>query len=217
MKKPNSLLETDVIDALDWDDLLDDSLIVVNARDGMVTLTGTVPTYYEWTLASEDAWSVGGVTGVGNELVIGLVGVAFVDSDIAAAAVVALDADTHVPADAVTVEVVNGWVTLGGEVRHHFQRQSAVHAVRRLDGVIGITDKITLTSEPIPSDVVERINKALYRNAIIDDSLIEVTNVDHTIYLDGTVGSWAAMTAAEDAAWAAPGVNDVVDRLVIVP
>ena len=65
--------------------------------------------------------------------------------------------------------------------------------------------------------MVDRINKALRRNAIIDDSLIQVTNVDHTIYLDGTAGSWAAMTAAEDAAWAAPGVTDVIDRLVIVP
>jgi osmotically-inducible protein OsmY len=217
MHKPNNLLETDVIDSLDWDDLLDDARIVVSAKDGKVTLTGTVPTYYELTRAGEDAWSVGGVTAVDNELLVGLVGETIADAAIADAAVVALKADRHIPQGAVTVEVVNGWVTLGGEVRHHFQRQSAEFAVRRLDGVLGITDKIALTAEPIPSDVVDRINKAFIRNALIDDSRIEVTNVDHTIYLDGTAGSWAALTAAEDAAWAAPGVHDVVDRLVIVP
>jgi osmotically-inducible protein OsmY len=217
MHKPNNLLESDVVDALDWDDLLDDSRIVIKANDGNVTLTGTVPTYYETTLAAEYTWSVGGVTGVDNELVIGLVGAAMADADIAAAATLALNANRFVPQGAVTVEVVNGWITLGGEVRHHYQRQAAEHAVRQVDGLLGITDKIALTSDPIPSDVVDRINKALRRNAIIDDSLIQVTNVDHTIYLDGTAGSWAAMTAAEDAAWAAPGVTDVIDRLVIVP
>ena len=70
---------------------------------------------------------------------------------------------------------------------------------------------------PIPSDVADRINKAFRRNAIIDDSLIEVTNIGHTIYLDGTVGSHQARQEAEDTAWDAPGVTEVVDRLVIVP
>ena len=65
--------------------------------------------------------------------------------------------------------------------------------------------------------MADRIKKAFGRNAIIDDSLIEVTNTGHTIYLDGTVGSYAALTQAEDTAWEAPGVTDVIDRLVLVP
>ncbi|MGO9854261.1 MAG: BON domain-containing protein, partial [Acidimicrobiales bacterium] len=114
-------------------------------------------------------------------------------------------------------DVVAGWVTLSGEVRRHFQRRSAEHAVRRIKGVLGITNKIALTSEPIPSDVADRINKAFRRNAIIDDSQITVTNVGNTIYLDGIVGSWYADEKAEEIAWAAPGVAEVIDRLVIVP
>jgi len=217
MHKPNNLLESDVVEELDWDVLLDNSRIVVKAKDGRITLTGTVPTYYEFTLASEDAWSVGGVTAVDNALLVGLVGAAITDVDIATACIVALDADRFVPKGAVLADVSNGWVTLSGEVRRHFQRRAAEHAVRRVDGVLGITNKIALTSEPIPSDVVDRIDKAFRRNAIIDDSLIEVTNVGHTIYLDGTTGSWFAMRAAEDAAWEAPGVTEVIDRMVIVP
>ena len=217
MHKPNHILELDVKDELAWDLRIDDSRIVVKAKDGCVTLSGTVPTYWESTLATDDVWTVGGVTAVDNELLVGLVGEAIADADIAAACMRALDGDHFVPKGAVNPVVTDGWVTLTGEVRHHYQRQAAEHAVRRVDGVLGVTDKLTLTSEPIPSDVVDRINKAFQRSAIIDDSLIEVTSTGHTIYLDGTAGSWIARQSAEDAAWAAPGVDDVIDRLVIVP
>jgi osmotically-inducible protein OsmY len=97
MYKPNSLLESDVADQLDWDLLLDDSRIVVNAMDGEITLTGTVPTYNDATLATEDAWSVRGVKAVDNELLVGLEGEAIADADIAAVCMKALDADRLVP------------------------------------------------------------------------------------------------------------------------
>jgi osmotically-inducible protein OsmY len=216
MQKPNNLLEMDVKDELDWDPRLDDSGIIVKADDGQVTLNGSVYTYYESGLAEEDAWSIGGVTLVENQLMVGLAGEAIADADIAADCVAALARDRFIP-DSVNVVVTHGWVTLTGEVRHHIQRQAAEHHVRRVDGVLGVTDNIVLTSDPIPSDVVDRITRALRRNALIDDSLIQVTSVDHTIYLDGTVGSWAAMDKAVDTAWEAPGVGDVVNRLVIVP
>ena len=217
MHKPNNILKLDVKDGLDWDFRIDDTRVLVEAKDGRVTLSGTVPTYYESILAEEDAWNVGGVTAVDNELLVGVVGEAIADVDIAAACITALDADKFVPKGAVSPSVTDGWVTLTGQVRHHYQRQAAEHAVRRVKGVLGINDRIVLTSEPIPSDVVDRINKAFRRNAIIDDSLITVTNTGHTIYLDGTASSWVALQAADNAAWAAPGVDNVVDRLVIVP
>jgi osmotically-inducible protein OsmY len=217
MHKPNNILELDAKDALDWDFRIDDSRIAVEAKNGCVTMRGTVPTYYESTLAEDDVWTVGGVTEVDNQLLVGLLGAAMADDDIAAACKLALDSDNIVPKRAVSASVTDGWVTLTGEVRHHFQRQAAERSVRRVDGVLGITDEVGISSEPIPSDVVDRINKAFRRNAIIDDSLITVTNSGHTIYLDGATDSWAARQAADDAAWAAPGVDDVIDRLVIVP
>jgi len=217
MHKPNNLLEIDVKDEFDWDPELDDERIVVKADDGRVTLTGTVPTYYDATRAVDDAWIVGGVRDVDNELLVGLVGGAITDIDLAAACDRAIDADKFVPKGSVTAVANNGWVTLTGQVRRHFQRQAAEFAVRRVDGVLGITNNVAISSEPIPSDVADRIKKAFRRNAIIDDSLIEVSNTGHTIYLDGTVGSYTAREQAVDTAWAAPGVTDVVDRLLIVP
>ena len=81
----------------------------------------------------------------------------------------------------------------------------------------GITDNITISSDPIPSDIATRISNALSRKSVLDDSVIEVTNDGSTVYLDGTTDSYTAMQTAEDTAWGAPGVTDVVDRLVVVP
>ncbi len=217
MHKPNNLLEIDVRGEFGWDPLLDATRIVVNANDGKVTLSGVVPTYYETVLADEDASRVGGVTTVDNQLLVGTLGEATVDEAIVAECTTALDGDRFVPHGSVSVVVCAGWVTLKGEVRHHLQRRAAEHAVRQVDGVVGLTDRINLTSGPIPSDVGDRIKRAFERNAIIDESLIEVTNSGHTIYLDGTVPDRFAMDEAVGTAYLAPGVREVVSRLVIVP
>jgi osmotically-inducible protein OsmY len=79
MHKPNNLLELDLRDEFAWDPMLEDARIVVKADDGRVILTGTVPTYYDATVATDDAWAVGGVREVDNELLIGLVGSALAD------------------------------------------------------------------------------------------------------------------------------------------
>jgi len=216
MHKPNNLLQSDVAEELSWDPQLDDSRIMVSAKDGQVTLTGSVPTFYEVGLASDDVMLVGGVKGLDNQLLVGLLGDAITDADIATAALNALDADRFVPNGAVNVDVLEGYVTLSGEVRHQYQRKAAEFAVRRVDGVLGMDDKIGLTSEPIPSDVADRIQKTFKRRAIIDDSTVEVSNDKNTIYLDGRVDSWSAREAADDAAWEAPGVDNVVDRLEVL-
>jgi osmotically-inducible protein OsmY len=215
--RPNAFLEADVRDELTVDSLLDSSRILVSAASGHVRLSGSVPTYEQSELAAEDAWRVRGVLAVDNELLVGPVGEALDDAEIAARAAAALD-DTHtVPPGAVTVSVLQGHVTLAGTVRRHAERRAAERAVGRVQGVRGITDNIELTAEPIPTDVVDRITRALQRSAIVDDSAIEVSNVGQTIYLDGVTTSWFGKKAAEDAAWSAPGVAHVVDRLVIVP
>jgi osmotically-inducible protein OsmY len=217
MRKPNNILEKDVMDELSYDPWLDNTQINVKADDGRVTLTGAVPSYSELLEATDDAWGVKGVTSVDNELMVGLVGETLADADVASRCMDALGGERLVPKGAVTVDVLDGWVTLGGHVRHHFQRAAAKFAVQRVKGVRGITDNITISSDPVPSDVAQRISDALNRKAVLDDSVIQVTNEGSTIYLDGTTDSYTALQTAEDTAWAAPGVTDVIDRLVVVP
>ena len=204
MHRPNELLEADVRDQLDADTLLDSTRVMVSASHGRVTLSGSVPTYEQSLQAGEDAWRVRGVNAVENALLVGPAGEALDDSHMLA------------PGE-VAVSVVDGHATLVGTVRRYSQRRAAERAVGRVPGVRGITDEIELTFEPIPNDVVDRIAGALRRSAVVDDSTIEVSNVGQTIYLDGVTTSWFGKKAAEDAAWGAPGVARVVDRVMIVP
>jgi len=213
MHKPNALVEFDVRDTLDWDPAIDDARISVKADDGVVTLTGTVPTYRQSLLAARDASTVGGVHDVDNELLVGESGREITDAELQGACEAAIDRDRFVPTGAVAVTVDGGRVTLRGHVRHHYQRRAAEHAVSHVDGVLGIDNAIVISSDPVPGDVARRIHKALKRDALVDDSLIEVTNRGSTVYLDGTVDSYLARLEAVDTAYDAPGVTDVVDRL----
>jgi osmotically-inducible protein OsmY len=217
MDKPTSLLASDVRDELDWDPLLDGRRILVEADEGRVTLTGAVGTYFDVIRASEDAESVRGVKTVDNQLLVGPVGEAIADVGIAADCRAALHADRFVPAGAVTAQVTDGWVTLSGHVHRHYQRRAAERAVERLTGVLGLSNEIVVSDEPLPEDVNENIRKALRRNAMLDDSLIKVSSSGHTVYLDGTSGSWPAKKKAEDIASGAPGVAEVVNRITILP
>lgn len=217
MHKPNSLLEDDVRDTLEWDPALDDHRITVKADHGQVTLTGSVPTYYDRGRAEEKTWTVGGVKAVDNEILVGPIGEAINDRDVAERCAVALDHERFVPKGSVTVTVTNGDVKLRGQVRNPFQRHAAEVAVTSVEGVLGVENLIAISSAPIPSDVTERIHKAFERDAIIDASKIRITNEGHTVYLTGTVASYAVMRTAVDTASHAPGVREVINNLVIEP
>jgi osmotically-inducible protein OsmY len=217
MHKPNHLLEFDVKDTLDWDSAIDALRIEVKADDGHVALTGSVQSYYEKIRATDDAWSVGGVKTLDNELLVGIEGAVINDVQLEQACRDALDHDRVVPKGSVTATVRDGYVRLRGHVRNPFQRDAAEVVVSRLNGVLAIENLVVISSEPIPSDVADRVNKAFKRNAIIGDADIKVSNDGHTLYLTGVVGSYVAMRAALDTAWQAPGVDNVVNDLVIAP
>jgi osmotically-inducible protein OsmY len=217
MQKPNHLLEDDVRDTFEFDPALDNHRIAVKADHGRVILTGSVLTYFDRVRAADDAWTVGGVKAVDNEILVGPVGEAINDSEVAARCRDALDHERFVPKASVTVTVTNGDVKLRGEVRNPFQRHAAEDAVMFVEGVLGVENLIAITSEPIPSDVEDRIHQAFKRNAIIDEAKIKITNEGHTIYLTGTVSSAVAMRQAVETASHAPGVREVINDLVIEP
>lgn len=216
MHRPNNLVESDVREALDYDPGLNATRITVKAEDGCVTLSGAVETYPEVERAAKAARYAMGVKAIDNQLAVGPIADAIADLEVAVAAREALDRNRWVPRGSVQVKVADGWVTLTGEVRHQFLRQAADHAVGRVPGVLGVTSRITLTDEPIPLDIAARIEKAFRQNGIIDDSVIQVTDRGHVIYLDGVVNSWEALGTALDVAWSAPGVKEVMNNLTLI-
>jgi osmotically-inducible protein OsmY len=152
MREPNHVLEVAVRETLDWDPLVDDTRVVVKADDGHVTLSGSVPTYYEKVRASEDTRTVAGVMRLTNDLLIGLPGDRVDDAKLTDACNHALALDRFVPNGAVNANATNGVVQLRGHVRSHFQRQAAVFTVSRVDGVLGVEDGVSVSTERTPPD-----------------------------------------------------------------
>jgi osmotically-inducible protein OsmY len=190
--------------------------IGVAAKDGIITLSGRVPSYWEKMAAERAAARVSGVKAVVNEVEVHLPGSSErTDEDIARAAVNALQWNVLIPLDRIKVKVSKGWVTLEGMVDWQFQKTAAEKAVRKLIGVKGVIDLIELKPSVSKGEVKAAIEGALKRLAEIDANKIKVETEDGKVVLSGTVRSWFEREEAERAAWAAPGVRTVEDRIAV--
>ena len=209
-------IQADVLDELKWDMRVRPNEIGVVVKDGVVTLTGWVDSYLKKLAAEEAAHRVPGVKAVANDIEVRLPGSAErTDADLAAAVLNALKWDAAIRADKLDVTVCRGWVTLKGEVDYAFQKRDAERAVERLAGVKGVTNLIVVKPRVAPSDLKQQIEKALVRNAETDAQRITVEVQGSKVILRGTVRSYAEKKAAEEAAWSAPGVTEVDNRIVI--
>jgi len=216
LMKSNTQLQRDVMDELQFEPTVDASNIGVIAKDGIVTLTGKVSNYAAKYAASEAAERVTGVKAVTDEMKVDLPAYhQRDDQDIAQAAVNALKWHVWVPKDALKVKVDKGWVTLEGTVDYRFQQTAAEDAVQNLTGVTGVSNLIGLRAVVVPSDIKVKIENALNRAAELDGERIKVEVDGNKVVLRGKVASWAERDEAERAAWSAPGVWDVDDKLEI--
>lgn len=209
-------IQQDVLAELKWDARVHPNEIGVAVRDGVVTLTGQVDAYARRWAAQDVAHRVKGVTAVANEIEVRPPGTAErSDTDIAEAVAHALVWDAFVPAHRIDVTVSKGWVTLRGEVDWHYQKSDAERVVRRLAGVRGVSNLVTLKPTVTVAEVKEKIENALIRSAEIDADRIRV-QVDHgKVVLKGKVRSFAEKQDAERAVWSAPGITAVENHLVI--
>ena len=211
-------LQENVQGALDWDPSIDIADVGVTVDQGVVTLRGVVKTFTEKAAAERVALGVYGVKALANDLKVKILnGREQTDSDIALAAVNALKWNTLVPPDKVAVTVSSGWITLKGDLDWQYQREAAGRAVRDLIGVVGVTNNINVRQKVRVADVESKIMMALKRSAEVDARRIHVGATDGKVVLTGNVRSWAERQEAERAAWSAPGVTVVDDRIAVVP
>jgi len=208
-------MQADVLAELKWQPQVRSNEIGVSVKDGVVTLTGWVDSYLKKWTAEEAAHRVRGVKAVVNDIEVKLASER-TDEDIAEAVVRALEWDALVPTDNIEITVSRGWVTLKGEVEWQFQRQDAERVVSRIEGVQGVTNLITVKTRPTPSELKEKIEDALVRNAQLDVQRITVEVLGSKASLKGTVRSWAEREEAERVAWSAPGITSVENQITVV-
>lgn len=217
MPKSDSQLKKDVGSELEWDASVKANNIGVAVKDGVVTLSGHLDSFAEKYAAERAAQRVQGVKGLAVELDVRLGATAKrTDAELAAAAESALRWHALVPEDRVKVMVEKGWVTLSGEVDWDYQRKYATKAVRPLTGIVGVTNSVIVRPQITPADIRQRIQGALERQADREARNIEVIVSGHTATLKGKVHSWAERSAAQGAAWSAPGISSVVNELHVV-
>ena len=211
-------LQEHVENALDWEPSIDSAEIGVSVDSGVVTLRGDVRSYSEKATAERVTLGVYGAKAVANDITVRLrEGQQYSDTEIAQAVVTALKWNTMVPDENIAVAVGDGWVKLSGKVDWEYQRTAAANAIRDLAGVRGVSNLISVEPHASVADVKSKIESALKRSAEVDARRINVAVADGKVTLSGNVHSWFERNEARQAAWAAPGVKEVDDRIAIVP
>ena len=210
-------LQQFVIDELDFEPSVDAEHIGVAVDDGVVTLTGHVKSYAEKLAAVAAARRVKGVHAIAEEIEVRFPNdKKTADDEIAKRAYDVIRWNAVVPRDTAQITVRNGWVTLSGQMDWWYQKNAAENAVRKLTGISGVINNITIRPHVQPIDVKRKIEDAFKRRAELDSQAIRIAvNDGGKITLHGNVHDWTEHNAAVNAAWAAPGVVSVEDRLTV--
>ena len=214
--KTDAKIKEDVLQELAWQSGIDKTDIGVIVKDGVVTLTGVVDSYSKKIEAENAAKSVYGVKAVAEDIEVKYTaGKGKTDTEIAKAVIDAFKWNSSIPDETIKVKVEDGWIYLSGEVAWAYQRSAAKRAVEKLFGVKGVINNISIKQTVQPFEIKNRIMKAFERSADLEAKNINVEVDGHTVTLTGTVHSLNEKDEARKAAFFAPGVTKVDNKLKI--
>ncbi len=215
--KKDAQIQNDVIQELKWDPSITHEHVGVSVSDGIVTLSGAVPSFVEKTAAEKAAQRVAGVRAVVEKIEVKLPG-SFKrdDQEIAKAVLNQFKWNVQVPDDLVKASVEDGWVDLSGEVEWEYQRSAAENSIKGLTGVKGVTNSIQIKAKKVQPEIIkQKIEEALRREAEKEAKQIAIDVRGNKVILSGKVRSFSEMQDAKWAAWSAPGVTTVENNLQV--
>ncbi|MGH2457726.1 MAG: BON domain-containing protein [Chloroflexota bacterium] len=205
----------DVLDELRHDVRIDSTNATVDVNNGVVHLFGTVPTYFQKITAGEDARRIKGVRSVVNDLVVTLVA-PWTDQEIANTVRANLARDVRIANPGqIQASVVAGVVTLSGTVSTYAQKSDAADDTWTAPGVVDVVNNITVVPPFRRSDaeITTDVRNALTTDPTIDAGNVNVSAVNGTVYLRGTVPTYYQAQQAANDAWGVPGALNVVNEL----
>ncbi|MBK5543489.1 BON domain-containing protein [Pseudomonas sp. TH04] len=209
-------LRKSVMEELEFHPEINAASIGVSVENGIVTLSGHVSSYPQKVNAERAAKGVKGVRAIAQEIQVRLdkhAGTA--DDTLAERVLNIIDWSADVPQNDIKVTVQKGWITLDGDVDWQYQKETLERAVHELSGVVGVNNRLALRPNAEVTDIRQRIEEALKRNAEIDDKNVFVRVDGDVVRLEGKVHVWRERKLAERAAWSVPGVMRVEDHLLI--
>ncbi len=218
-RRKDEEIKKDVTDALYWNSRIDSSGVSVSVSDGVVNLSGTVPSYGARNAAAGEAWSVAGVHSVVDHLAVGVPdGIALPDDEQIqekAESLLAWNAD--VDDEGIRVTVRDGKAVLEGTVETYWQRREAAEIVGGLSGIMEVENELSVvpTGDLIDRQIAEEIVGAIERNPVVDAEDVSVEVEDGVVALSGSLPSWVARQAAYDAALYTRGVVNLEDMTAL--
>jgi osmotically-inducible protein OsmY len=219
MMRNDERIKKDIVAHLYWDSRIDSSNIKVEVSDGLVTLSGTLPTLSICIAAVEDAEDVAGVRRVKNSLKVNIPETLEIPNDDEIKMIVEnmLCWNPNIFSSDIDVSVVMGEVSLEGSVPSYWEKMNAEKIALEAAGTTIVSNKLTVvpTLSNTDKEIAENIMDALDRNMNVDADWVDVKVADGNVTLSGVVPDYRVYRAAYNMTAYTSGVLDINNDLLL--